>query len=59
MKICVECKFIVPNTYSEMVNHTCAHQDCRHPVSGSRQKCIDMRKPRMPCAPEGKLHVEK
>lgn len=53
MNICVECRYIKAGNFGETKFHECQHADCRHPVSGRSQTCIDMRKPKAACGTDG------
>lgn len=53
MNICAECLHFKGSTYGETKFHTCKHSECRHPVSGMPQTCVDMRKKTGACGVAG------
>lgn len=55
MNICKDCKFFVKATFDEVKYHECAHEECRHVVTGVNLKCIDLRKKIGACGVDGKF----
>lgn len=53
MNICAECRYFKKSTFNETKHHECVHPDCRNPVSGYPLLCVDLRKPRAACGPDG------